>query len=579
MSRHRASRETRSTLETGPARSVRSLLPTVSAVSTPRRRRLITAAVPIVLVASSVVACATSLPPAPKTVKVVRTSVTSGVSAAGSLAALDEENLGFATPGQLTSVKVKVGDRVDAGQVLATIDDYAAQQALKQAQAQLAAQQAALAGVTANPAVGNSQASLNQARTIVDRTQNQADATLSADETAIDNAHRALSAAQHALNQAEDARDAACSTTGSGGGSGSGGSGSGGSGSGGYGGWGHGNSSMLSTVTSAANTAAGTATPTTGPGTQACSTAQAAVTQAKQTVVADQNAVDAAEQKLNVDRAAGQLAVANAQQGVVTAQNGLNSASAARPSSIDQSNAAVANAAAAVANAQRNVDNTTLRAPVAGTVSVLNGSVGEYVGASTGTSAVAPGSSATIPGASGASATGAGAGGSAAAQAASPTRPGGTQFLVLDNINQFQVVLPFSESDAAQINANQPVKVTFDAVPDLTANGSVLAVSPAGTAISGVISYYVTASLPQSDPRLKAGMTAHGEVVTQSTNDVLAVPTNAVHKQNGAPAVTVVGADGTQREVTVTTGAVGDGLTQIVSGVQEGDNVVVPPTS
>ena len=78
---------------------------------------------------------------------------------------------------------------------------------------------------------------------------------------------------------------------------------------------------------------------------------------------------------------------------------------------------------------------------------------------------------------------------------ATASRPGGSQFIVLEDVNQLQVVLPFEESDAAQILPNQNVTVGFDAIPDLTRDGRVLSVAPSGTAISGIISYYVTVVL------------------------------------------------------------------------------------
>ena len=51
--------------------------------------------------------------------------------------------------------------------------------------------------------------------------------------------------------------------------------------------------------------------------------------------------------------------------------------------------------------------------------------------------------------------------------AAVPSRPGGTQFVVLDNVNELQVVLAYAETDASCIAPGQKVSLTFDAVPDL----------------------------------------------------------------------------------------------------------------
>ena len=508
--------------------------------------------VAILLVASGVVACTTTTaPPRPNTAPVQRTSITSGVSATGSLTAITEQNLGFVTGGQLTAVNVKVGDRVTAGQVLATIDPFAAQQSLDEARGQLRTQQATLEKLNNSPVVGGSQDTLDQAQTILAKTKAQADAQNDAAETAVDNARRALSQAKKQLDKAEDAKKAACASSPA--------------------------VAMLassgSSSTTTSNTPSVPTMPTSGASSAACTSAQSAVTSAKSGVVTAQNNLDAAKQQQDVTEASGRLAVANAQQAVVSAQNALDSAASDRPSNISAQAGQVTAAQAAVDQAQRALDDTTLRAPVDATVSAVNGTVGEFVAPSSGTSALAPGTDATLPGTNGA------ASGAAAAQAvASPNRPGGTQFMVLDNIDEFQVVMAYTETDASSIAPGQKVRLTFDAVPDLELTGSVLSVSPTATAISGVISYYVTVVLPKGDPRLKSGMTAQAEVLTKEIPGVLAVPSAAVRTQNGTSVVTVLDPNGTQRTVTVQTGATGDGKTQILSGVTEGQQVVLPAT-
>ncbi len=534
--------------------------------------------VALALVASGVVACATTTaPPRPNTAPVQRTTITSGVSSAGSLTALTEQNLGFTKGGQLTAVNVKVGDRVTVGQVLATVDPFAAQQALDQARGQLTTQQATLDKTQNSPAVSNAQDTLDQAEKILQRTKDQADAVQAADETAVDNARRQLSQAKKTLDKAQDQLKADQAACGSGSSSGSSGSPAGSS---------SGASSKTRGTTSGAIAAVATmaSSSTTSSTTSSTSSAacakipsdQAAVSSAKSAVVTAQNAVDSAKKQQDVDEQSGRLAVANAQQGVVTAQNALNQASSDRPSDITAQSGQVSAAQAAVDQAQRDLDDTTLRAPVDGTVSAVNGAVGEVVAASSGTSALAPGSDAPIPGTG--NGTGTGSSAAAAQGVASPTRPGGTQFLVLDNIDEFQAVLAYTETDAALISPGQKVRLTFDAVPDLDLTGSVLSASPTATAISGVISYYVTVVLPKGDPRLKSGMTAQAEVLTKEIPGVLAVPSAAVHTQNGTSVVTVFDPNGTQRTVTVQTGATGDGKTQILSGVTEGQQVVLPAT-
>jgi len=169
--------------------------------------------------------------------------------------------------------------------------------------------------------------------------------------------------------------------------------------------------------------------------------------------------------------------------------------------------------------------------------------------------------------------------------AAKDTNPDGPQFSGLEltmsghpKTGQITATFRYGKGGKETFAPGQKVRLTFDAVPDLELTGSVLSVSPTATAISGVISYYVTVALPKGDPRLKSGMTAQAEVLTKEIPGVLAVPSAAVHTQNGTSVVTVLDPNGAQRSVTVQTGATGDGKTQILSGVTEGQQVVLPAT-
>jgi HlyD family secretion protein len=295
------------------------------------------------------------------------------------------------------------------------------------------------------------------------------------------------------------------------------------------------------------------------------------VVSAKQQVVVSENAVESAKKSRDNTKASGELSIANAEQGVVNARNNANSERSDRPFDIEEQRGAVVSQQAAVAAAQRDVDNATLRAPVAATVSAINGVVGEYVAPSSGTSSLAPGSGASIPGVDAASGAQAAAG-----IGANPARPGGTQFLVLDNIDAFQVVVPFNEADAATIQPNQKVRISVDAVPDVTLDGTVLSVAPTGTAISGVVTYYATMVVQKSDPRIKDGQTVRATVVTEELDNVLTVPNAAVRQENGRPTVTVVDPNGTQKAVPFEAGKVGADRTQVLSGLREGQQVVLP---
>jgi HlyD family secretion protein len=511
----------------------------------------------------------------PRTDVVSRATITAGVSATGALSAVSTENLGFAKGGKLTSVRVRVGEHVSSGQVLATVDDYAYRQVLKQQEANLAAQQAALARVEQNPSVSGAQDTVNQANSVVSATKKQAAATQTADEAAIHRARKQLAVDDDAEDQAADAVSAlkkACRSAKAGSAASNAqlsalaqqalqqlqaGNSAGAAKS----------LAQLSALLGSASSSSDAAT--------ACSqvtTAESAKTAAKQRVVSDQTALVAAEQKKDVDAATGQVAVANAKQAEIAAQNSLNSASSDRPFNIEQQRALVAGAEVMVRTARKDVRDTVMRAPGDGTVSAINGVVGEYLTPSTGTTALAPGSKAAIPG-TGSAGTAAGAG----AGAATVVRPAGSQFLVLSNVNRMQVVLPFEESDATQIQPEQKATVQVDSLPNVTLNGTVLQVAPSATAISGVIAYYVTVSLHTTNPALKDGQTARGTVLTVQRNNVLSVANAAVRKQGNTSTVIVIDPDGKQRTVTFQPGAVGTDRTEVLSGLTDGQRVLLPP--
>jgi len=590
-----------------------------------RLRRFTRTSGPALLALACTLAACTSAstPPGPKTARVERTTVSTAVTSSGALAASTEQNLGFAKGGKLTAVNVEVGDRVTAGQVLATIDDATLRRTLASQQAQLDAQRALLDRLVNSTAVQGAQNTTQQARAVLSATEDQAKATKEADESALKRAQKQLDFDEDARDDAEDQLKADRAACGRSTGSGSATTGqfsrttlpaadmlaamgmqrsasrwgspaagtdpaatgptSGGATDPATTGTTSGGATDPASTPGGATDPAAPATPTgtteTGTfsalttqvdpvGSGACSRVpsdESAFAAADRQVVASRTARDAAKQRRDVDEATGRVSIENARQSLVSAQNERASAGADRPSTIAQQQAIVTGAEVAVRQAQADVDDTVLRAPVDGTVSVLNGAVGEYVEASSGTSALAPGGGAAIPG----------TGGNAAVAAAAVSRPGGTQFLVLDGAETFRVIVPFEESDAVRIGPNQNVDVTFDAVPDLVRHGTVLAVAPTAIATSGVVGYYVTVVLTETDPRLRDGQTAQAAVRTDEMRNVPAIPNGAVHRQGGRTTVTVLGFDGSRQSVPVQTGVVGDDLTQIVSGLTVGDEVVV----
>jgi HlyD family secretion protein len=499
----------------------------------------------LVLATALATAACTATPTPPPTVRVDRGIVKTSVSASGTLVSVSAQNVGFPAGGKLAAVSVKVGDRVQAGQVLARQDDFALSIILEQRKAALAQQRAALSKVTRGNTVEASGASLDQAKEILAATQEQVDATRESDESATASARRQLDAANDSLDTVKkQLREdkAACKK-----------------------------STATPTPTPVASGSVGASSaPATGASSSTTSSAacdrltsdQTQVDQAETSVVTAQASVDAAEQKENTDAAAGRLSIANATQSVVTAQNNADSAGLDKPADTASAAAQVQSAQAQLDGAQRDVDDATLKAPVAGVVSAINGAVGEFVTAAAGTTAQSPGSGAPLP---------------AVAPASGTTgATAGAAFIVLNDVASFQLVVPFEESDAAKIKPNQPVDVTVDAVAGLVAQGTVLAVAPTGAQSSGIVNYNATILLTSADPALRDGQTAEAAVTVESEDDVLRVPSSAVRTDGGRSVVSIPGADGAAVTAPFTPGKVGDQFTQVQSGLNLGQEVLLP---
>ena len=84
--------------------------------------------------------------------------------ATGTLVPVNQQNANFRQPGQLVEVDAKVGDRVQAGQVLARIDPGPLQDALRQAQARLQQDQATLDNTVSGNAVPTARHNLDAAQ-------------------------------------------------------------------------------------------------------------------------------------------------------------------------------------------------------------------------------------------------------------------------------------------------------------------------------------------------------------------------------------------------------------------------------
>ena len=474
---------------------------------------------------------------------VVRRTVTATISGSGNVEPQVQSNVNFKVAGTLTEIDVHVGDHVSAGQKLAAIDSAAQQNAVDQAAANLATAQANLQAVltplTQNQItqlqnnVASAQQAYNDSVAQVNQTNTQDSNQVTADQNQLATDQQTLSfnlTYQNDLLQLNNDKAT-------------------------Y-------QAALTTFNGDA-TCVGVAFASYSPQCltefTAVSTAQTAVAIDQGKVNADTAAVTADQAKLNADtakqqsdRSAGQRSVNQAAASLTSAQDQLRTQTETKPNQIASARAQVANAQAAVQTAQQNLNSTTLVAPMDGEVNSINGVVGENVAPGGGTTAEAPGSQAPLP-----------------------TSAASNAFMVIGNVSGMDVVVPFAESDASRLAVNQDTQVTFDAVSNLTISGHVIAVASASTNASGVVNYYATIALNQTDKALKQGMTANATVTVSKATNAITVPNLAITRVAGQAYVNVY-SGGQQVQTPIETGVVGDQFTEVTGGLNNGAQVVIP---
>jgi multidrug efflux pump subunit AcrA (membrane-fusion protein) len=112
------------------------------------------------------------------------------------------------------------------------------------------------------------------------------------------------------------------------------------------------------------------------------------------------------------------------------------------------------------------------------------------------------------------------------------------------------------------------------AFPKQTFEGRVLSIDPAEKIVDNVVYYQVTIDFPDQPMGIRSGMTADIVIETEKKQDILRVAKSAVEVVDGAETVRVV-KNGKIENRKITIGLAGDEYLEIISGLNEGDQVIV----
>ncbi|MEJ2749218.1 MAG: efflux RND transporter periplasmic adaptor subunit, partial [Anaerolineae bacterium] len=161
-----------------------------------------------------------------------------------------------------------------------------------------------------------------------------------------------------------------------------------------------------------------------------------------------------------------------------------------------------------------------------------------------------------------------------AGEQASPGAPA----ISVVNENAFHINVNVDEIDIDQVSVGQEVEVTLDALPDAVLTGTISDISPTSASAGGVVTYLVTINIVTDEGvTLRPGMSANASIVVQEVDNVLIVPNWAVRldRETGNAYVLQKMADGTVAETIVETGLRNEQSSEVLSGLQAGDVVVV----
>jgi HlyD family secretion protein len=210
---------------------------------------------------------------------------------------------------------------------------------------------------------------------------------------------------------------------------------------------------------------------------------------------------------------------------------------------VTEAEAKVAQARATVARTEEELRNATIRAPIRGMVLTRDVEIGSPV-----SSILNMGSAATL-------------------------------VMTLGDIQEVFVRGKVDEADIGRVRLDMPARISVETFKDKKFEGKVTQISPIGVEKDNVTTFEVEVSIQNPGNELKANMTANAEIVLEEHPNSLIVPEAAITYDGQRQAfVDLVAADTPEgrRRVPVKVGVGSGTRTQVLSGVKQGDKVVLP---
>ncbi len=147
--------------------------------------------------------------------------------------------------------------------------------------------------------------------------------------------------------------------------------------------------------------------------------------------------------------------------------------------------------------------------------------------------------------------------------------------IVLADLEHFYVETRVDETDIVSVEVGQDAEILLDAFPDVKLPGKVTSIDPLGGTAQGVVSYGVDVEIVSVDLALRPNMTAIVDIVVARDEGALLVPNRAIRRDGSGRLYVEVLANGQAKRRFVSIGLSNDLVTEILEGLNEGEEVVV----
>jgi len=153
---------------------------------------------------------------------------------------------------------------------------------------------------------------------------------------------------------------------------------------------------------------------------------------------------------------------------------------------------------------------------------------------------------------------------------------GGSALLTLSDLSHVFVYAAVDESDIGKVQVGQRAEITADAFPETNFKGEVVRIATKGVVTSNVVTFEVRIEIVSDNKSLlKPEMTANIEIVAAEKESALLVPVDAVQRRKGKQTVSIPRAMGEPEERLVEAGIDSGVQMEIISGLKEGEQVLV----